>query len=224
MSASAEWKPNATRVNALILVPATSASSPQGRNRQRLAVCPVGHHTTHSVSVIDGTGLARTLSATMGEIERVFLGDWHMNLLRVCEGAGAVHHGGRRVRFHAASQAGRVHALGRGDGRRDRLDRGPHRSRAGCVADHRCRRAVPRLIVAHSALARLRFVPRLRRLVDPPLRVLIRDGKVDRRNLRRCGLTDADLNEALRQHGQLGPERVRLAVFEEKGSVCVLTD
>jgi uncharacterized membrane protein YcaP (DUF421 family) len=57
----------------------------------------------------------------------------------------------------------------------------------------------------------------LRRLVDPPLRVLIRDGKVDHRNLRRCGLTRADVDAVLRQHGQRSPDRVQLAVYEEIG-------
>lgn len=65
--------------------------------------------------------------------------------------------------------------------------------------------------------------PRLRRLVDPPLRVLIRDGKVDHRNLGRCGLTRADVDAVLRQHGQRSPDRVQLAVYEEKGLVSVPT-
>src|ERR1700754_5315096 len=32
------------------------------------------------------------------------------------------------------------------------------------------------LLITHAALARLRFVPVLQRLIDPPLKVLIRDG------------------------------------------------
>lgn len=64
------------------------------------------------------------------------------------------------------------------------------------------------LIVAHALVVRLRFVPALRRMVDPPARVLIRDGKVDERNLR--------------QHGHDSPADVHLALFEEKGAVSVL--
>ena len=45
------------------------------------------------------------------------------------------------------------------------------------------------VIAANAAVTRLRFVPGLRAVIDPPLRVLIRDGKVDHRNLRRCGIT-----------------------------------
>ena len=78
------------------------------------------------------------------------------------------------------------------------------------------------LLVTHAVLARLRFIPRLRRFIDPPVKVLIRDGKVDHRNLRRCGLTGADLLAVLRQHGHLSPDKIHLAVFEAKGAISVL--
>jgi uncharacterized membrane protein YcaP (DUF421 family) len=60
------------------------------------------------------------------------------------------------------------------------------------------------------------------RLIDPPVRVLIRDGRVDDRNLRRCGLTAADLDAVLRQHGCPSPDTVALAIFETKGAISVL--
>ncbi|MDX1875373.1 DUF421 domain-containing protein [Mycolicibacterium sp. 120266] len=78
------------------------------------------------------------------------------------------------------------------------------------------------LLLTHSVLTRLRFVPRLGRLIDPPPRILIRDGTVLQRNVRRCGLTRADLQALLRQHGHLRLDHVRLAVFEAKGAVSVL--
>lgn len=78
------------------------------------------------------------------------------------------------------------------------------------------------LLLAHAVLTRLRFVPGMRRFIDPPLKVLIRDGQVDRRNLRRCGLTSADLEAVLRQHGQDSVDGVHLAVFEAKGAISVL--
>lgn len=78
------------------------------------------------------------------------------------------------------------------------------------------------LLATHAVLARLRFVPRLRRLIDPPVKVLIRNGVVDHRNLRRCGLTHADLTAVLRQHGHESPSGVHLAIFESKGAVSVL--
>jgi len=78
------------------------------------------------------------------------------------------------------------------------------------------------LLVTHAVLARLRFVPRIRRFIDPPLKVLIRDGHIDRRNLRQCGLTDSDLHAVLRQNGHRSPDSVHLAVFESKGAISVL--
>lgn len=78
------------------------------------------------------------------------------------------------------------------------------------------------LIGAHAVVTRMRFSPALRRVVDPPLRVLIKDGEVDERNVRRCGLTAGDLDAILRQHGHTSANTVHLALFEEKGAVSVL--
>jgi uncharacterized membrane protein YcaP (DUF421 family) len=80
------------------------------------------------------------------------------------------------------------------------------------------------LIAAHDVVARLRFIPWVRRLVDPPVRVLIRDGQMDQPNLRRCRLTREDLDAILRVHGYRTPAEVRLALFESKGVVSVFTD
>lgn len=78
------------------------------------------------------------------------------------------------------------------------------------------------LLVAHAVLARLRLVPGIRRFIDPPLKVLIRDGQVDRRNLRHCGLTTSDLEAVLRLHGHPNADGVNLAIFEAKGAISVL--
>jgi uncharacterized membrane protein YcaP (DUF421 family) len=77
------------------------------------------------------------------------------------------------------------------------------------------------LIAAHGLVARLRFVGRFQRAVDPPVRVLIRDGSLDDTNLRRSGITRADMDAILRQHGYTEPGEVRLALFEAKGSVSI---
>ncbi|HZE16603.1 MAG TPA: YetF domain-containing protein [Mycobacterium sp.] len=78
------------------------------------------------------------------------------------------------------------------------------------------------VIAANAAVTRLRFVPGLRAVIDPPLRVLIRDGKVDHRNLRRCGITAGDLDAILRQHGCLNTADIELALFERTGSVSIM--
>jgi uncharacterized membrane protein YcaP (DUF421 family) len=82
--------------------------------------------------------------------------------------------------------------------------------------------ALVALLVIHAAVTRLRFLPMISRLVDPPLRILIRDGQVNHRNLRRCGLTEADLDAVLRRHGHLGPGGIHLAIFEANGAVSIL--
>lgn len=82
--------------------------------------------------------------------------------------------------------------------------------------------AITALLVAHSAVSWARFLPAFARWFDPPLRVIIQDGRVDRRQLRRCRMTEADLAEVLRQHGHAGPDDVHLAIFESKGGVSVL--
>ncbi len=79
------------------------------------------------------------------------------------------------------------------------------------------------LIAAHDLVARLRFIPWVRRLVDPPVRVLIRDGELDHRNLKRCKITRTDLDAILREHGHQTPDDVSLAVCESKGVVSVYT-
>lgn len=82
--------------------------------------------------------------------------------------------------------------------------------------------ALVSLLLTHAGLARLRFIPAVQKLIDPPPHVLIRDGRIDRRNLRRCGLTTADLQAALRQHGQCNVDNVHLAVFEAKGAISIV--
>lgn len=84
--------------------------------------------------------------------------------------------------------------------------------------------ALVTLIAAHDIVARLRFITWVRRLVDPPVRVIIRDGEVDQTNLKRCRLTSADLDAILREHGHRSADDVRLAVFETKGVVSVFGD
>ncbi|WP_079926144.1 DUF421 domain-containing protein [Mycobacterium sp. AT1] len=79
------------------------------------------------------------------------------------------------------------------------------------------------LLTTHAMLSRLRYVPVFRRLIDRPLQVLIRDGQVDRRMLRRCGLTRSDLDAVLRQHGYHSAQRVHLAILEANGGISVLS-
>jgi uncharacterized membrane protein YcaP (DUF421 family) len=78
-------------------------------------------------------------------------------------------------------------------------------------------------MAAHAVLARLRLIPALCRFIDPPLMVLISDGQVNRHNLRRCGLTAADLEAVLREHGHSNADGIHLAILEAKGAISVLS-
>jgi len=78
------------------------------------------------------------------------------------------------------------------------------------------------LMAAHGIVTRIRFVPWIRRLVDPPVRILVHDGHIDDANLRRSGLTRADLDAVIRQHGYEDASDIRLALLEAKGVISVL--
>ena len=75
------------------------------------------------------------------------------------------------------------------------------------------------LLLVHAGLTRLRMVPGLQRFIDPPLRILIRDGRVDEVNLARCGLNHEDLAAILRQAGYSSAADVHLAILESRGMV-----
>jgi hypothetical protein len=72
------------------------------------------------------------------------------------------------------------------------------------------------LLLTHAVVVRLRVVPLIQKFIDPPLLVLIRDGRIVCRNLRRCGLTIADLDAVLRQHGHLSADDVHLPSSKPK--------
>lgn len=82
--------------------------------------------------------------------------------------------------------------------------------------------ALVTLLVVHVALARLRFSPPVARSMDHPVRVLVRDGRVDRAELRRCLLTEDDLRGALRQRGVWSLDGVRYVLYESQGGLTVV--
>jgi uncharacterized membrane protein YcaP (DUF421 family) len=54
------------------------------------------------------------------------------------------------------------------------------------------------------------------------LSVLVQDGRISQRNLRRCGMTGAALEAVLREYGHASTDRIHLAIFEAKGAISVL--
>lgn len=82
--------------------------------------------------------------------------------------------------------------------------------------------ALVALVVMHRLASLLRFQPLVGKLVDHRIRVLVADGRVRRRELRRCGLTDNDLFAQLRQHGVLSLDDLRFVLYESKGEISIV--
>jgi uncharacterized membrane protein YcaP (DUF421 family) len=67
-------------------------------------------------------------------------------------------------------------------------------------------------------------VPLLRRIFEAQPLLLVRDGKIQRRNLRREWITEDDLRGQLREQGVASVADVRVAYMESDGVVSVITD
>jgi uncharacterized membrane protein YcaP (DUF421 family) len=80
------------------------------------------------------------------------------------------------------------------------------------------------LIVNRLLTLVLRRSPRLRHLVNGGPILLVNHGRVVHEHLVRVGLTEADLEEALRSRGYAGTAGVRAAVLETDGTVSVIGD
>ena len=78
------------------------------------------------------------------------------------------------------------------------------------------------LLLAHAVLTRLRLLPGVHRVIDPPLRVLIHDVRVNHVNLARSGMSQDDLAAVLRQGGYRKPSEVHLAILESRGTVSFI--
>jgi uncharacterized membrane protein YcaP (DUF421 family) len=52
--------------------------------------------------------------------------------------------------------------------------------------------------------------------------VLVEEGRVDRKNMRREGVSDDDLMAAVRDQGLADPADVRLAVLEPDGTISII--
>jgi uncharacterized membrane protein YcaP (DUF421 family) len=61
------------------------------------------------------------------------------------------------------------------------------------------------------------------RLVKGPPRVLIQDGVVDRDEMRRCKITDGELEENLRLNNETSVANVEQARLEQNGKISVVT-
>lgn len=65
-------------------------------------------------------------------------------------------------------------------------------------------------------------VPALRRILVPPELCLVRNGRIQRRNMRKEFISDEELEAKLREHGVSGAAEVRAAYMESDGSISVI--
>jgi uncharacterized membrane protein YcaP (DUF421 family) len=82
--------------------------------------------------------------------------------------------------------------------------------------------AVVTLIVVHRTVSLLRYRPAVRRLTDHRIRVLVASGRLRRRQLWVCGLTEDDLDAALRQQGLTCLQDVQFALYEQAGGITIV--
>ncbi len=78
------------------------------------------------------------------------------------------------------------------------------------------------VLIAHRIISRLRQFPGVAALFDHPPRVLVQDGRLLHKELRRSGLTKDDLYGLLRQHGIVDLSQVHFAIFEQRGKISVI--
>lgn len=84
--------------------------------------------------------------------------------------------------------------------------------------------AVVTLITVHRLISLLRYRPAIRRLIDARIRVLAAGGRIRRHQLWICGLTEDDVQAALRQQGLRRLDEARLVLYERAGAITVVRD
>ena len=83
--------------------------------------------------------------------------------------------------------------------------------------------AAATLILLDRGLGMLRDrIPRLRKAIEGEPRLIVRDGRPLRAAMRQEGITDDELQSAIREHGLRGLDEVDLAVLETDGTVSVI--
>jgi uncharacterized membrane protein YcaP (DUF421 family) len=80
------------------------------------------------------------------------------------------------------------------------------------------------ILLAHALVTFGRYLPWLTKLTDHRVRVLVDRGRLCRRQLLVCGLTEADLFAQLRQQGVHDLAGLRYVLYETKGGLTVVPD
>ena len=79
------------------------------------------------------------------------------------------------------------------------------------------------LVGANFIVGQLDRVPMIHRLFTPEPSVVIRDGKYIKPMMEREGITQDEIEMAIREHGLEGSKNVKLAVLEADGSISVVS-
>lgn len=82
--------------------------------------------------------------------------------------------------------------------------------------------AVVVLVTVHRLVSALRFTGLGGKLVDHRVRVLVVDGELRRRELRRCAVTENDLFAHLRERGHFDLANIRYVLYETKGALTIV--
>lgn len=82
--------------------------------------------------------------------------------------------------------------------------------------------ALVAILAAHRLASVARFSRLLTKLFDHRIRLLVVDGRLRRRQLRWCGLTDNDLYAELRQRGCTSLRDVKYVLYEAKGGLTIV--
>jgi uncharacterized membrane protein YcaP (DUF421 family) len=78
------------------------------------------------------------------------------------------------------------------------------------------------LVIANAVVARLDQIPAVHRLFTPAPAVIIRDGGYVADEMKRQGVTEDEIEMAIREHGLTGAKDVKLAELEADGTISVV--
>jgi uncharacterized membrane protein YcaP (DUF421 family) len=84
--------------------------------------------------------------------------------------------------------------------------------------------ALVTILVAHYLVEVGRFHRLVARLVDHRVRVLVEHGRLRPDQLRRCGLTEAEVVAQLRQRGVGSVAELRYVLYESKGELTIVRE
>lgn len=82
--------------------------------------------------------------------------------------------------------------------------------------------ALATVLAVHGVVTLARYLSWVSWLTDHRVRVLLRDGELRRGQMRRSGITEADLFAELRQRGIYELEGLRYVLYEPKGGLTIV--